>query len=167
MKENGYDVISVGKIYDIFAGKSLREAIPTENNTMGMDLTMKALGSDFTGLCFTNLVDFDMVCGHRNDAAGYARALNEFDVWLGGFLDKMQNSDLLMITADHGCDPLTESTDHSREYTPLLCFGECISAIDLGTRKSFADIGKTILDIFDIENNLSGNSFLEQIRNNL
>ena len=163
LSAKGFDIIPIGKIYDIFAGKSLKEAIPTENNTMGMELTMKALDSDFTGLCFTNLVDFDMVYGHRNDAAGYAKALSEFDMWLGSFLDKMQDGDLLMITADHGCDPLTESTDHSREYTPLLIYGNTIKPTNLGTRKSFADIGKTIADIFGIGSEIKGESFKDKI----
>ena len=163
LSANNFDIIPIGKIYDIFAGKSLKEAIPTENNTMGMELTMKALESDFTGLCFTNLVDFDMVYGHRNDAPGYAKALSEFDMWLGSFLDKMQDSDLLMITADHGCDPLTESTDHSREYTPLLIYGNTIKPTNLGTRNSFADIGKTIADIFGIDSEIKGESFKDKI----
>ncbi len=158
-----FDIIPIGKIYDIFAGKSLKEAIPTENNTMGMELTMKALESDFMGLCFTNLVDFDMVYGHRNDAPGYARVLSDFDTWLGIFLDKMQEGDLLMITADHGCDPLTESTDHSREYTPLLVYSSTVKPTNLGTRKSFADIGKTIADIFGIDSEIKGESFKDKI----
>ena len=165
LSAKGFDIIPIGKIYDIFAGKSLKEAIPTENNTMGMELTMKALSSDFTGLCFTNLVDFDMVYGHRNDAAGYAKALSDFDKWLGSFIDKMQECDMLMITADHGCDPLTESTDHSREYTPLLIYGNTIKPTNLGTRKSFADIGKTIADIFGINSEIKGESFKDKIFN--
>ena len=160
---NNLDIITIGKIYDIFAGKALKEAIPTQNNTHGMELTMKALSEDFTGLCFTNLVDFDMVYGHRNDAAGYAKALSDFDNWLGDFREKMQSGDLLMITADHGCDPLTESTDHSREYTPLLICGSNIKAVNLGTRKSFADIGKTIADIFGISSEIKGESFKDEI----
>ena len=163
LSAKGFDIIPIGKIYDIFAGKSLKEAIPTENNTMGMELTLKALSSDFTGLCFTNLVDFDMVYGHRNDAVGYAKALSDFDKWLGTFLSKMQDSDLLMITADHGCDPLTESTDHSREYTPLLVYGKTIKPTNLGTRKSFADTGKTIADIFGIDSEIKGESFKDKI----
>ena len=165
LSAKGFDIIPIGKIYDIFAGKSLKEAIPTENNTMGMELTMKALSSDFTGLCFTNLVDFDMVYGHRNDAAGYTKALSEFDMWLGSFISKMQEGDMLMITADHGCDPLTESTDHSREYTPLLIYGNTIKPTNLGTRKSFADIGKTIADIFGINSEIKGESFKDKIFN--
>lgn len=163
LSANGFDVIPIGKIYDIFAGKSLKKAIPTESNSQGMSLTMSILEKDFTGLCFTNLVDFDMVYGHRNDAKGYADAISEFDLWLGEFMVKLRNNDMLMITADHGCDPLTESTDHSREYTPLLIYGKNIKSINLGTRASFADIGKTIADIFSIESEISGESFKEII----
>ncbi|MBQ4348907.1 MAG: phosphopentomutase [Clostridia bacterium] len=164
LNENGLDVIPIGKIYDIFAGKGLIKAIPTESNKHGMELTRKALGKDFKGLCFTNLVDFDMLYGHRNDAAGYAKALTDFDLWLGSFMKEMKEGDLLMITADHGCDPLTNSTDHSREYTPLLIYGSGVRSINLGTRKSFADIGKTIAHIFGIESHISGESFKNEIK---
>lgn len=160
---NGLDVIPIGKIYDIFAGKGLIKAIPTESNKHGMELTRKALEKNFKGLCFTNLVDFDMLYGHRNDAAGYAKALTDFDLWLGSFMKEMKEGDLLMITADHGCDPLTNSTDHSREYTPLLIYGSGVRSINLGTRKSFADIGKTIAHIFGIESHISGESFKNEI----
>lgn len=163
LTENGLEVIPIGKIYDIFAGKGLKEAKPTTSNTHGMELTQKALEEDFNGLCFTNLVDFDMVYGHRNNAAGYAKALTEFDLWLGSFIKKMKDSDILMITADHGCDPLTESTDHSREYTPLLVYGKNIKAVNLGTRESFADIGKTVEDIFSLNSDICGKSFKNEI----
>ena len=164
--KKGFDIIPIGKIYDIFAGKSLKKAIPTENNNHGMRLTKEALYKDFTGLCFTNLVDFDMVYGHRNNAAGYAESLTEFDMWLGDFISEMKDGDLLMITADHGCDPLTESTDHSREYTPLLVCGKNVKPVNLGTRESFADIGKTIADIFGIDANIQGESFKDKITEN-
>lgn len=163
LSENGLDVIPIGKIYDIFAGKGLIKAMPTESNKHGMELTGKALEKNFKGLCFTNLVDFDMLYGHRNDAAGYAKALTDFDLWLGSFMKEMKEGDLLMITADHGCDPLTNSTDHSREYTPLLIYGSGVRSINLGTRKSFADIGKTISHIFGIESHISGESFKNEI----
>ncbi len=163
LSENDFDVIPIGKIYDIFAGKGLQRAIPTEGNKQGMELTRKALGEDFTGLCFTNLVDFDMLYGHRNDAAGYAKALTDFDLWLGDFMKEMKDGDLLMITADHGCDPLTDSTDHSREYTPLLIYGSGVRNINLGTRESFSDIGKTVADILGIESQISGESFKNEI----
>ena len=158
-----YDIIPVGKIYDIFAGKGLKEAMPTVSNADGMNKMREALGEDFKGLCFTNLVDFDMVYGHRNDIEGYAKALAEFDRFLGGFIPAMKSDDLLIITADHGCDPATPSTDHSREYTPLIVYSEGIKSENLGTRESFADIGKTVADIFGIENSLSGESFKKDV----
>ncbi len=161
--ENGFEVIPIGKIYDIFAGKGLRETHPTTSNAHGMELTERALENDFEGLCFTNLVDFDMHFGHRNDAKGYANALTEFDRWLGTFMNRLREKDILMITADHGCDPLTESTDHSRESVPLLVCGKRIKPCNLGTRDSFADIGKTIEDIFGLSSDISGKSFKNQI----
>ena len=163
LTKNGFDVIPVGKIYDIFAGKGLEKAYPTRSNSHGMELTEEVLAKDFNGLCFTNLVDFDMLYGHRNDALGYAKALTEFDRWLGGFMCKLREDDILMITADHGCDPLTESTDHSREYVPLLVYGEKITPVNLGTRDSFADIGKTVEDIFGLSSVISGESFKREI----
>lgn len=159
LAENGLDVIPIGKIYDIFAGKSLKESNPTKSNADGMDKTEHFAMTDFKGLCFTNLVDFDMVYGHRNDAKGYAKALMEFDRWLGGFIPKLRDDDILMITADHGCDPLTESTDHSREHIPLLVYGKKIRSVNLGTRSTFADIGKTIADLFGIDAKIKGESF--------
>lgn len=163
LSKKGYDIIPIGKIYDIFAGKGLTRAIPTTSNADGMNKMREALGEGFNGLCFTNLVDFDMVYGHRNDVKGYANALAEFDSFLGEFIPKMKYDDLLIITADHGCDPITPSTDHSREYTPLIVYSEGIKAKNLGTRESFADIGKTVADIFDTENSLSGESFKNRI----
>lgn len=163
LEQSKLDVIPIGKIYDIFAGKGLSEAYPTRSNAHGMELTDEAAKKDFHGLCFTNLVDFDMHYGHRNDATGYAKALTEFDSWLGSFMQNMGAEDVLMITADHGCDPLTESTDHSREYVPLLIYGEKIKSTNLGTRKSFADIGKTIEDIFGLSSAIKGESFKNEI----
>lgn len=163
LNANGLKVIPIGKIYDIFAGKSLEKACPTESNAQGMYITMKMLQEDFTGLCFTNLVDFDMLYGHRNNAAGYAKALTDFDLWLGDFMKEMKDTDLLIITADHGCDPLTESTDHSREYTPLLIYAKDTKSVNLGTRKAFADIGKTVADIFGIDTDIQGESFKDKI----
>lgn len=157
--KSGFDVIPVGKIYDIFAGKGFEKSNPTKSNADGTKVTDSFADTDFNGLCFINLVDFDMVYGHRNNTVGYTDALNEFDSWLGSFIDKMKEDDLLIITADHGCDPETESTDHSREYTPLLIYGKQIQTVNLGTRESFADIGKTITDIFGIDGNTSGKSF--------
>lgn len=163
LKQNGLDVISVGKIYDIFAGKGITESYPTKNNDDGMKQTSKQLEKDFHGLCFVNLVDFDMIYGHRNDAPGYARALTAFDKWLSGFLPKIGDDDIVMITADHGCDPLTESTDHSREYIPLLVYGKAIMPGNLGTGKTYADIGKTVADLFRINAAVSGESFKNKI----
>lgn len=147
LTDAGMDTISVGKIYDIFAGRGFSESHRTEGNSDGMNKTIALADRDFHGLCFVNLVDFDSSFGHRNDADGYARAMTEFDAQLGELLPKLRSDDLLLITADHGCDPSTASTDHSRECTPLLLFGETIPCgIDLGTRSTFADIGATVLD---------------------
>ncbi len=155
LKSRGYDTISVGKINDIFASRGVSSSTPTSSNSEGMDITLKWADKDFCGLCFVNLVDFDMVYGHRNDAVGYALAINEFDSWLDKLLDKMKEDDLLIITADHGCDPSTPSTDHSREYVPLLIAdGEYISkgvaaGVPLGTLPSFTYISELILDNFE------------------
>lgn len=165
LKEKGFDVISVGKIFDIFAGRGFTESYPTVNNADGMNKAMGIVNRDFNGLCFVNLVDFDMVYGHRNDVAGYARALTEFDKWLGDFLPQLREDDLLIITADHGCDPSTPSTDHSREYTPMLAYGKHLkSKINLGTRASFADIGATVLEWFELSTKeIYGKGFLREI----
>ena len=165
LKNAGYDVLSVGKISDIFAGEGLTESRPTTSNEDGMDATMGMAKRDFNGLCFINLVDFDMVYGHRNDVEGYAKALTAFDRRLGELLPMLKEDDLLVITADHGCDPLTPSTDHSREYTPMLAYGAKLKQnVDLGTRDSFADIGATILEWFGLSSEgIFGNSFLKEI----
>lgn len=165
IERKGLDTIGVGKIYDIFNGKGIKETYHIRDNADGMRVTKELQAKDFNGLCFVNLVDFDMVYGHRNDAPGYARALSEFDEWLGGFMQNMQPGDVLMITADHGCDPATPSTDHSREYIPLLVYGSEIKAgVNLGTRKSYADESKTILEMFGItDTKTDGESFLSEI----
>lgn len=120
---------------------------------------------DFNGLCFVNLVDFDMLYGHRNDVDGYAKAAVEFDIALGKFMENMRDEDILMITADHGCDPGFKGTDHSREYTPMLMYGKDVRhGVDLGTRPSFADIGKTILEIFGIDGEIQGESFWKEVQ---
>ena len=167
MKEEGFDVISVGKIFDIFAGRGFTESHPTVNNEDGMDKTLEIAKRDFNGLCFVNLVDFDMVYGHRNDIAGYARAMTAFDKRLGELLPLLQEDDLLIITADHGCDPLTPSTDHSREYTPMLAYGKKLKeGVNLGTRSSFADIGSTVLEWHGLSSDkVYGQSFLKEIIN--
>lgn len=163
--ENGFDSIGVGKIYDIFAGKSVEESYKIEDNIDGMNKTLDLCDKDFNGLCFVNLVDFDMIYGHRNDVDGYANAASEFDKQLGQMMDKLREDDIVIITADHGCDPSTESTDHSREYVPMIIFGDKIKAgVDLKTRKTFADIGKTIADIFEIDSPIPGTSFYKEVR---
>jgi len=163
LQENGYDVISIGKINDIFAGSGVTEKYITKGNNEGMQITEEISQKDFTGLCFTNLVDFDMLYGHRNDVDAYAKAMTEFDRWLGTFIEQMKENDLLIITADHGCDPSTPSTDHSREYTPILAYSHNINPENLGIRETFSDIAKTITKNFEIENKLPGKSFLKQI----
>lgn len=165
LQKNGYDTISIGKIFDIFAGRGFTSSIRTVNNRDGMEQTAAMLKTDFSGLCFVNLVDFDSVHGHRNDVAGYAAAMTEFDEQLGQMLPLLREDDLLFITADHGCDPSTPSTDHSREYTPMLCCGKKIRpGVNLGTRASFADISATILAYFGCaQEDTCGNSFLSQI----
>lgn len=157
---DGYETISVGKINDIFAAKGISEAHYTTSNSDGMKKTMEIADRDFKGLCFTNLVDFDALYGHRNDAEGYARALSEFDEWLGQFLPKLRKDDILLITADHGCDPSTPSTDHSRECTPMLLYGNMVKGTNLGTRDSFADISATVLEAFLVDGKeTAGQSF--------
>ncbi len=161
IKEAGMDVISVGKIYDIFAGKGITESNPTTGNPDGIDKTLAIMDRDFNGICFTNLVDTDMIYGHRRDIPGYAGALSYFDEKLPLMLDKMREDDYLMITADHGCDPgFTKSTDHTREYIPFLMTGAKIKAGSRGTRTTFADIGATVLDIFGIPPGFTGTSML-------
>ena len=160
---NGYYVYSIGKIHDIFAGRGMSDYVFTKDNKDGMQKTLEALDKDFEGLCFTNLVDFDMLYGHRQDIDGYAKAYAQFDKWLSSFMKKMKSDDILVITADHGCDPGDESTDHSREYIPLLVYGECISPLNLGTRNSFADIAASIADYFDLSFDCPGTSFMKDI----
>ena len=166
LKSAGLDVISVGKINDIFAGKGVTESNLTKSNADGMEKTLTIMDRDFNGLCFINLVDFDSKYGHRNDVDGYAKALSEFDGYLGKFLEKMQDDDILIITADHGCDPSTASTDHSREYTPMLVYGLRVkSGLNLGTRPTFADIGATVCEIFGQNaNEIQGESFYSAIK---
>ncbi len=165
LKSNGLATISVGKIYDIFAGKGVSESNRTTSNTNGMEVTLDIQKRDFEGLCFVNLVDFDMKYGHRNDIAGYANAMTEFDVQLGRFLPEMQDDDVLIITADHGCDPSTPSTDHSREYVPMIICGKHIkSGVNLGTRPTFADISATVLDYLGVDKqDTKGESFLADV----
>lgn len=161
LKDAGRDVISVGKIKDIFAGRGITEAVYTKGNEEGIERTFEYLERDFEGLCFVNLVDYDMLYGHRNDIDGYARALTYFDKQLPEMLRRLREDDILMITADHGCDPgYTVSTDHSREHTPFLMYGQKVTPGNLGTRETFADIGATVLACFGIEPKFSGTSML-------
>ena len=163
LKAAGRDVIAVGKIHDIFAGQGDTEHVFTAGNEEGIARTLEWLEKPFSGLCFVNLVDFDMLYGHRNDVDGYARALTVFDRALPQILAGLGEGDVLMITADHGCDPATPSTDHSREYTPWLIAGPCVRVgVNLGTLPTFADISATILDAFDLPV-LSGISHAAQL----
>lgn len=162
MKEAGLDVLAVGKINDIFAGKGITEFVRTTGNEDGINKTLEYMERDFEGICFVNLVDYDMLYGHRNDVDGYAKALTYFDERLPEILEKMRDEDILMITADHGCDPSTPSTDHSREYTPLILYGQPVTAgTNYGTRDTFADIAATILDYFSIVPKCAGKKLEE------
>ena len=147
----GLDVISVGKIYDIFSGAGIKRSLPTHNNTEGMEVLSSLVKEDFHGLCFANLVDFDMLFGHRQNIDGYAAALTAFDSWLPSFLREMKDDDVLMITADHGCDPGDESTDHTRECVPLFIYGKGIKCGNLGTREGFATIGDTAAALLGVD----------------
>jgi phosphopentomutase len=161
LKEAGKAVISVGKISDIFAGQGITEAVYTGPNEKGIEQTLCYLDKEFEGLCFVNLVDFDMVYGHRRDIDGYAAALSAFDKALPEMFAKMGEDDLLMITADHGCDPAyLATTDHTREYVPFLMYGKKLEPRNLGTRKSFADIAATVLEYFDIAPVFRGESMI-------
>ena len=161
LKESGRDVIAVGKITDIFSGKGITESVYTSGNEEGIQRTLEYLDKDFEGLCFINLVDYDMLYGHRRDIDGYAKALSFFDDKLPEIMGKMREDDILMLTADHGCDPAyTATTDHTREYTPFIMYGPGIVPRNLGTRKTFADIGATVLQYFDITPAFAGESML-------
>ena len=164
LKKAGKASIGVGKIYDIFAGRGTTEHVYNQSNANGMEHTLNYANKDFEGLCFVNLVDFDMVYGHRRNIDGYAEALNEFDAWLPSLLEKLGEDDVVMITADHGCDPgYTATTDHTREYVPLLILGKKVRSVNLGTRESFADIAATVAQMLDVELDTPGKSFMEEI----
>ena len=162
----GQQVIAVGKIHDIFAGQGVTETIRTTGNTDGLRVTNEILQRDFTGLCFVNLVDFDMLYGHRRDVPGYAAATAEFDAFLPGFMAKMQPDDVLMITADHGCDPsYLKTTDHTREYVPYLVYGRGVKpGVDLGTRMGFGTIANTVCDALGVKAQLDGRSVWNEIK---
>ena len=164
IKANGLDSIAVGKIYDIFAGKGTTEHVYNTSNANGLEHAMHYADQDFHGLCFINLVDFDMVYGHRRDIDGYALALNEFDQWLPKFMEKLGEEDLVMITADHGCDPAyTATTDHTREYIPLLVLGKKVKPVNLGTRTGFDRIAATIAEVLGVQMGTAGESFASEI----
>jgi len=164
-KEQGLQVRAVGKIEDIFAGQGITHAVHIKGNSEGIDRTIECIKEDFPGILFTNLVDFDMLYGHRNDVEGYARAIEDFDRCLPEITGAMKNDDILIITADHGCDPSTESTDHSREYVPLLIYGKPIKkGVNLYTRNSFSDIAATVAEYLGIKAEIEGKSFLEEIQ---
>ena len=164
LADNGYDVIGVGKINDIFAGSGITEFVRTSGNEDGIEQMISYAERDFNGLCFVNLVDFDMKYGHRNDVEGYGAALSYFDAQLPRLLERLKEGDLLIITADHGCDPATPSTDHSREYVPLIVTGPGIKkGVDLGTRDCFADTGATVLDWFGIFGGIEGSSYRAEL----
>ena len=164
IKAAGLDTLAVGKIYDIFAGQGTTEHMFNKSNADGMAHTDDYAARDFHGLCFVNLVDFDMQYGHRRDVDGYANALTEFDTWLGQFLPQLGDEDLVMITADHGCDPAyTATTDHTREYVPLVVLGKQVKPVNLGTRKSFADIAATVTELLNVPFETPGKSFAREI----
>lgn len=166
LQEHGFDTWGVGKINDIFAGQGVSRTVSITSNEDGMIKTMNWMDEDFNGLCFVNLVDFDMQYGHRRDIDGYAQAATVFDRQLGEMMEKMQEDDVVIITADHGCDPgYTQTTDHTREHTPMLIYGKSVKpGVSLGTRKSFADIAATVLEMFGVEETLDGESFWKKIK---
>lgn len=165
IKFAGLDSIAVGKIYDIFAGRGITEKVYTTSNANGLERAMEYAKRDFHGLCFVNLVDFDMLYGHRRNVDGYAKALAQFDAWLPTFMAQMGKEDVVMITADHGCDPSYQATtDHTREYVPLLVMGQEITPVNLGTRISFADVAATIVDLLNVPADIAGRSFADKLR---
>lgn len=164
LTEHCIPAMGVGKISDIFAGRGLQKAIPTKNNVDGINATLNLIQSGTKGLIFTNLVDFDMLYGHRNDVKGYTHALEEMDKRIPQIIDALGEKDVLIFTADHGCDPTTAGTDHTREYVPVLVYGKLLAkGIDLGILESFSDIGATVLDLLGIDPSLKGNSFKDKI----
>lgn len=163
-KEKGYKVISIGKIEDLFSGRGIDEALHTEGNADGIQKTILKIKEESKGLIFTNLVDFDMLYGHRNNIEGYARALEYFDEKLPQIIESMKDTDILMITADHGNDPSTPSTDHSREYVPILVYGKNVKEnVNLGIRETYSDVSATVLDILGLEKLANGISFKKEI----
>lgn len=165
LKDDGLSVISVGKINDIFVGQGITSAIKSKSNDDGMIKTIELLNEDFTGLVFVNLVDFDAVYGHRRDPVGYGKCIEEFDVRLGEMINKLKEDDLLILTADHGTDPTYSGTDHTREYVPMIMYSKSLQGnSDLYVGSTFADIGATIADNFNVSGTAIGNSILDKIR---
>ncbi|MCX6345625.1 MAG: phosphopentomutase [Armatimonadetes bacterium] len=160
VKQSGREVIGIGQIEDIFAGCGISRSIHSGNNLDGIEATISAISSGQGSIIFTNLADFDMLYGHRNDPQGYARALEDFDAALPRIIDALHDDDLLIITADHGCDPTTPSTDHCREYVPILVYGKNIlKSIDLGTRTSLCDLAVTLAEVLGVAHSFKGTSF--------
>lgn len=165
LKDAGHDVIAIGKINDIFSGEGVTESYPTKSNRDGIDRTIEVMGKDFHGLAFTNLVDFDSLYGHRRDPEGYARAIMEFDELLPKIMEKIGRDDLLVLTADHGNDPIHAGTDHTREFVPLLVYSPRFTAgAQLGVRETFADLGATVAEAFQVGPIELGRSFLQQVK---
>lgn len=162
-KEEGFEVWVIGKVRDIFAGRGMTRHIPGSDNENITEAIVSSLKESFEGIVWANLIDFDMLYGHRNDVEGFARALEEFDICLGEIIKLLKNDDLLIITADHGCDPTFESTDHTREYVPVLVYGHKINPSDLGTRESFADLGATIAEVLGCKPTRYGQSFAMEL----
>ncbi|SHI22673.1 phosphopentomutase [Clostridium intestinale] len=164
LQEAGVKVMAVGKIEDIFSGKGIYSAVHTKDNMDGVDKTLDYMKTEKEGLIFTNLVDFDMKWGHRNDPKSYGKGLEDFDVRLKEIMQNMESDDILFITADHGCDPTYPGTDHTREYVPFLAYGEPLKkGYNLGTKVGFFNMGQTICDIFNSETIINGDSFLGEI----
>ena len=163
LAERHVEVFGIGKIFDVYLGRGIRDYETTKSNADGMEKTLQAMDSLAAGMIFTNLVDFDQLYGHRNDVEGYARALEAVDGWIPSLEARLRPDDLAILTADHGCDPTTKSTDHSREYVPLLVFGKNVKAgVDLGTRQTLSDIGQTVAENFGTTI-VTGESFLSRI----
>ncbi|MEW6687223.1 MAG: phosphopentomutase [Candidatus Edwardsbacteria bacterium] len=164
LKEKGLPVVGIGKIEDLFASQGLTESIHTKDNLDGLERTLEIMQRVKEGLIFVNLIEFDMLWGHRNDCEGFYYGLQDFDDWLVEVMKRLTFTDILIITADHGCDPTTEGTDHTREYVPLLVYNSVHSGINLGTRRTFADVGATIAQVFEIREIKNGRSFLEELQ---
>ena len=164
IKENSKDVVAIGKIADLFSMRGITKSIHTNGNTDGIQKIIEEIKKSSNGLIFANLVDFDMLYGHRNNIEGYAKALEEFDLAIPEIIENLKDDDILIITADHGCDPSTQSTDHSREYIPVLVYGKQLKRnVNLGTRSTYADISATIIDLFNLEKLKYGTSFKNDI----